>query len=261
MKKQKASLSVRVKKAWKRDKMLILMSLLPMAMIIVFKYFPMFGIVMAFERYSPRKGYFHSEFVGFKYFIQFFKDPFCLRLIRNTVLLSLYSILWTFPAPIILALLLNEVRHEKYKKVIQTITYLPYFISVVILVGLMKELLSPVGGIVNKIIEACGGNAINFFSEAGWFRTMYIGSSLWQGTGYNAIIYLAALAGIDMEQYEAARIDGATRFQKIIYITLPGIMPTTVILLIMQMGSLFSSDFQKILLMYSPYINDTAEVI
>ena len=231
MKKQKASLSVRVKKAWKRDKMLILMSLLPMAMIIVFKYFPMFGIVMAFERYSPRKGYFHSEFVGFKYFIQFFKDPFCLRLIRNTVLLSLYSILWTFPAPIILALLLNEVRHEKYKKVIQTITYLPYFISVVILVGLMKELLSPVGGIVNKIIEACGGNAINFFSEAGWFRTMYIGSSLWQGTGYNAIIYLAALAGIDMEQYEAARIDGATRFQKIIYITLPGIMPTTVILL------------------------------
>ena len=234
MKKQKASLSVRVKKAWKRDKMLILMSLLPMAMIIVFKYFPMFGIVMAFERYSPRKGYFHSEFVGFKYFIQFFKDPFCLRLIRNTVLLSLYSILWTFPAPIILALLLNEVRHEKYKKVIQTITYLPYFISVVILVGLMKELLSPVGGIVNKIIEACGGNAINFFSEAGWFRTMYIGSSLWQGTGYNAIIYLAALAGIDMEQYEAARIDGATRFQKIIYITLPGIMPTTVILLIMQ---------------------------
>lgn len=140
MKKQKASLSVRVKKAWKRDKMLILMSLLPMAMIIVFKYLPMFGIVMAFERYSPRKGYFHSEFVGFKYFIQFFKDPFCLRLIRNTVLLSLYSILWTFPAPIILALLLNEVRHEKYKKVIQTITYLPYFISVVILVGLMKEL-------------------------------------------------------------------------------------------------------------------------
>lgn len=261
MKKQKASLSVRVKKAWKRDKMLILMSLLPMAMIIVFKYFPMFGIVMAFERYSPRKGYFHSEFVGFKYFIQFFKDPFCLRLIRNTVLLSLYSILWTFPAPIILALLLNEVRHEKYKKVIQTITYLPYFISVVILVGLMKELLSPVGGIVNKIIEACGGNAINFFSEAGWFRTMYIGYSLWQGTGYNAIIYLAALAGIDMEQYEAARIDGATRFQKIIYITLPGIMPTTVILLIMQMGSLFSSDFQKILLMYSPSIYETADVI
>lgn len=237
------------------------MSLIPVVLIIVFKYLPMFGIVMAFERYSPAKGIWHSEFVGLKYFRQFFKDPFCFRLIRNTVLLSLYNILWTFPAPIILALLLNEVRHEAYKRAIQTITYLPYFISVVILVGLMKELFSPVGGIVNKLIEACGGNAINFFSESGWFRSLYIGSSLWQGIGYNAIIYLAALAGIDMEQYEAARIDGANRWQKIIYITLPGIMPTTVILLIMQMGSLFSSDFQKILLMYSPSIYETADVI
>lgn len=245
----------------KRDKSLIAMCIVPLILIIVFKYLPIYGIVMAFQRYSPAKGFLHSEFVGLKYFIQFFNDPFCFRVVKNTILLSLYSLLWTFPAPIILALLLNEVRHKKYKKAIQTITYLPYFISVVILVGLMKELLSPVDGIVNKAIEALGGEAINFFSESGWFRTLYIGSSLWQSVGYNAIIYLAALAGIDMEQYEAARIDGASRLQKIWYITLPGIMPTAVILLILQMGSLFGSDFQKILLMYSPSTYQTADVI
>lgn len=250
-----------VKKVWMRDKELYAMCLVPIVLVIIFKYFPIYGIVMAFERYSPAKGFFHSEFVGLKYFIQFFKDPFCFRIIKNTVLLSLYSLLWTFPAPIILALLLNEVRHERYKKTVQTITYLPYFISVVILVGLMKELLSSVDGVVNRVIEVLGGQAINFFSEPGWFRTMYIGSSLWQGVGYGSIIYLAALAGIDMEQYEAARIDGASRLQKMFYITLPGIMPTTVILLIMQMGSLFSSDFQKILLMYSPATYSTADVI
>lgn len=253
--------AAKLKKIWSRDKALYGMCFIPVCLVIIFKYFPIYGIVMAFERYSPAKGFFHSEFVGLKYFIQFFQDPFCFRIIKNTVVLSLFSLLWTFPAPIILALLLNEVRHTRFKKAIQTVTYLPYFISVVILVGLMKELLSPVDGIVNTIITALGGKAINFFSEAGWFRTLYIGSGLWQGTGYGAIIYLAALAGIDMEQYEAARIDGANRMQRILYITLPGIMPTTVILLIMQMGGLFSSDFQKILLMYSPSIYSTADVI
>ena len=259
--KHKSGVKSGFRRIWMRDKELYAMCLLPMILVVIFKYFPIYGIVMAFERYTPSKGFFHSEFVGLKYFIQFFKDPFCFRIIKNTVLLSLYSLLWTFPAPIILALLLNEVRHERYKKVVQTVTYLPHFISVVILVGLMKELFSAVDGIVNKPIVALGGNAINFFSEPGWFRTLYIGSSLWQGVGYNSIIYLAALAGIDTEQYEAARIDGANRLQKILYITLPGIMPTTVILLIMRMGSLFSNDFQKILLMYSPATYSTADVI
>lgn len=245
----------------KRDRSLLLMCLIPVLMVIVFKYFPIYGIIMAFQRYTPSKGFLHSDFVGLKYFIQFFKDPFCFRIIKNTILLNIYSLLWTFPAPIILALLLNEVKHKWYKKMIQTITYLPYFISIVILVGLMKELLSPVDGIVNKVLEMLGGKSINFFSEAGWFRTLYIGSSLWQSMGYNAIIYLAALAGIDMEQYEAAKIDGANRLQRMSYITLPGIMPTAVILLILQMGSMFGGDFQKILLMYSPAVYQTADVI
>lgn len=246
---------------WMRDRELYAMCLAPLVMVVVFRYLPIYGIVMAFERYTPSKGFFHSEFVGLKYFIQFFRDPFCFRIIKNTVLLSLYSLLWTFPAPILLALLLNEIRHARYKKLVQTVTYLPHFISVVILVGLMKELFSSVDGIVNRLIVALGGSAVNFFSEPGWFRSLYIGSSLWQGVGYGSIIYLAALAGIDMEQYEAARIDGANRLQKILYITLPGIMPTTVILLIMRMGSLFSNDFQKILLMYSPATYSTADVI
>lgn len=252
---------LRMKKAWYRDRTLIAMCLIPMLLVFIFQYLPIYGIVMAFQRYTPAKGFLHSEFVGLKYFRDFFKDPFCFRIIKNTVLLSLYSLLWTFPAPIILALLLNEVKNKYFKKAVQTITYLPYFISVVILVGMMKELMSPVDGIVNKLITAAGGEAMNFFSEPGWFRTLYIGSALWQGVGYSAIIYMAALAGIDVEQYEAAQIDGAGRFQKIWYITLPGIMPTAVILLIMQMGSLFSSDFQKILLMYSPSIYSTADVI
>ena len=233
------------KRIWMRDRELYAMCLVPVIMVVVFRYFPIYGIVMAFERYTPSKGFFGSEFVGLKYFIQFFRDPFCFRIIKNTVLLSLYSLLWTFPAPILLALLLNEVRCSRYKKLVQTVTYLPHFISVVILIGLMKELFSSVDGIVNRMIAAFGGSAVNFFSEPGWFRTLYVGSSLWQGMGYGSIIYLAALAGIDMEQYEAARIDGANRLQKILYITLPGIMPTTVILLIMRMGSLFSNDFRR----------------
>jgi len=251
----------RIGKAWNRDKGLIAMCILPLMLIIVFKYIPIYGIVMAFQNYTPKGGFFHSEFVGLKYFKAFFADPFCLRVIKNTVLLSLYSLLWRFPAPIILALLLNEVRNKTYKRVVQTVTYLPFFISVIILVGMMKELFSSVDGIINSVITSLGYNLINFFSEPEWFRTLYIGSGIWQGTGYSAIIYLAALTGIDTEQYEAAQIDGANRFQKIIYITLPGIMPTTIILLIMQMGSLFSSDFQKILLMYSPGIYSTADVI
>lgn len=251
----------RFKKVWDRDKYLILMSIFPAIIIIVFSYFPIYGLVMAFERYSPAKGYWESEWVGLYYFKQFFQDPYCWRIIKNTVLLGFYSLLWGFPAPIILALLLNEVKSSKYKRTVQTITYLPHFISAVIVVGIMKEMLSPVDGIIGKFMSQFGMQTINFFSEPDWFRTMYIGSNMWQSIGFSAIIYLAALAGIDTEQYEAAVIDGANRWHKIWYITIPGIMPTIIILLIMSMGGIFSNDFQKILLMYSPATYSTADVI
>ena len=219
------------------------------------------GILGAFQDFVPVKGWYGSDWIGLTNFKIFFRQPNCFQIIRNTLVLAVGKILFGQCMAILFALMLNEVRNSKLKKTIQTVTYLPHFISVVILVGLMKELFSSVDGIVNRLIVALGGSAVNFFSEPGWFRSLYIGSSLWQGVGYGSIIYLAALAGLDMEQYEAARIDGANRLQKILYITLPGIMPTTVILLIMRMGSLFSNDFQKILLMYSPATYSTADVI
>lgn len=251
----------KILKAWRRDKYLFLMSFIPVVLIIIFKYLPIYGIIMAFERYTPADGFLGSQWVGLEYFKMFFQDPYCGRIIKNTFLLSIYSLLWGFPAPIILALILNEVRSQWFKRGVQTITYLPYFMSGVIVVGLMKEMLSPVDGIITKMMNTVGIHSINFFAEPSWFRTLYIGSGVWQSLGFSAIIYLAALAGIDMEQYEAAIIDGANRFQKIIYITLPGIMPTVIILLILGLGNIFSSDFTKILLMYSPATYDTADVI
>ena len=255
--KSKTTLGHRILRNWQ----IYIFLLLPLAYLLIFAYYPMTGLQLAFKKFDMKLGIWGSPWVGFDQFTKFFSSPYFKTIIPNTLKISIYSLIAGFPLPIIFALLLNTVRSTRFRKTVQTITYLPYFISVVILVGMMKELMSPVDGIVNKLITAAGGEAINFFSEPGWFRTLYIGSALWQGVGYSAIIYMAALAGIDVEQYEAAQIDGAGRFQKIWYITLPGIMPTAVILLIMQMGSLFSSDFQKILLMYSPSIYSTADVI
>ncbi len=228
---------------------------------IVFKYTPMYGAIIAFKDFNPRVGILESPWAGLKYFKQFFDSPFCWRLIRNTLLLSLYDLIFNFPVPIIFALLLNEVRCKRYKKAVQTISYLPHFISVVIVVGLMKTMFSPNGGVVNSLLSMFGVDPINFFSEKGWFRTMYVGSGIWQSFGWGSIIYLASMAGIDPGLYEAARLDGAGRFRCMWNITLPAIRPTITILFIMRLGKLLSVGFEKAILMYSPATYEVSDLI
>ena len=227
----------------------------------LFKYLPMYGIVVAFQDYTPKGGFFGSTWVGLKHFEAFFRDPFCWRVIQNTVVLGVQSLIFSFPAPIILALLLNELKYPRFKKITQTISYMPYFLSVVIVVGMMKELFSMTDGPVNAIIEALGGKRVNFFMQPSSFRPLYIGSGIWQGIGYSSIIYLAAIAGINTEMYESAALDGCNRFQKIWFITLPSILPTISILFILAVGGVLGNDFQKILLMYSPRTYSTADVV
>lgn len=246
---------------FRHNKWLLAMSVPGLICIILFRYLPMAGLVMAFQDYSLFLGFTGSEWVGFDNFTRFFTDPYCFRLIRNTFLLGLYDLLWSFPAPILLALALNEVKNEKFKKTTQTLTYLPYFISVVIIVGIMRSIFASDGGVVNNLAKMLGGSSVAFFNEPGWFRTLYIGSGIWQSVGYNSIIYLAAITGIDPQLYEAAKIDGATRFQCIYKITLPSIVPTIAVLLTMRFGSILSVGFEKIFLMYSPATYETADVI
>ena len=228
---------------------------------VVFKYTPMYGAIIAFKDFNPRVGILESPWAGLKYFKQFFDSPFCWRLIRNTLLLSLYDLIFNFPVPIIFALLLNEVRCKRYKKAVQTISYLPHFISVVIVVGLMKTMFSPNGGVVNSLLSMFGVDPINFFSEKGWFRTLYVGSGIWQSFGWGSIIYLASMAGIDPGLYEAARLDGAGRFRCMWNITLPAIRPTITILFIMRLGKLLSVGFEKAILMYSPATYEVSDLI
>ncbi len=226
----------------------------------LFKYMPMFGIIVAFEKYTPKGGYFGSQWVGLKYFYQFFRDPFCWRVIGNTFILGIESLLIGFPAPIIYALLINELRYVKFKKITQTISYMPYFLSTVIVVGMLKELFS-MQGPVNGIRALLGLERLNYFMMPSAFRPMYIGSGIWAGIGYSSIIYLAAIAGINPEMYESAVLDGAGRIKQIWYITIPSILPTVTILFIMAVGGILGSDTAKILLMYNARTYSTADVI
>jgi putative aldouronate transport system permease protein len=221
----------------------------------------MYGIVVAFQDYSPVGGFFHSPWVGLKYFKDFLNSPYFYRLLRNTFLLSFYSLLWGFPVPIIFALLLNEVRNQKFKKIVQSVSYFPTFVSIVIVVSLLNIFLSPVDGLVNLLLVRFGHAPIDFLGEAKWFRTLYIGSGIWQGFGWGSIIYLAALSSVSPELYESAIIDGANRFQQAIYISIPSLMPTIVLLLILNIGGLLSVGPDKIILMYNPRTYEVADVI
>ncbi len=244
-----------------RNWMLYLMVLPGLVVLILFSYVPMYGILMAFEKnYMPVKGILGSKWVGFAHFQKFFNSPFFERLLGNTLALGLQSLMF-FPMPIIFALLLNELKSNRFKRTVQTISYFPYFISTVIIIGLLKDMCSTSGGIINTIISALGFKPIAFFSEPGWFRPLYIMSGLWTSLGYNSIIYLAAISGINPEMYESATLDGANRFQQAIYITLPSIASTITILLILAVGGIIGNDYQKILLMYSPLTYKTADVI
>lgn len=244
-----------------RDRVLILMMLPVIAYFILFHYTPMAGVLIAFQRFKPGSGFFSGEWVGFQYFIEFFESIYFTRLVRNTLLISLYSLLWGFPLPILFALMLNEIRRVKFKRFIQTVSYLPHFISVVIVVGMMFNLFSTQGGVVNVILARIGIDPINFMTGSRYFRSMYIGSGIWQGFGWSSIIYLAALSSIDVEQYEAARIDGANKFKQLIYVTLPGIRSTVVLLLILSLGNIMNVGFEKIILMYSPATYEVSDVI
>jgi putative aldouronate transport system permease protein len=220
----------------------------------------MYGIVIAFQNYKPFLGIDGSKWVGFDNFLKFFNDVYFFRLLKNTFSISLLSILFGFPAPILLALLLNEIRSTKFKKVVQTVSYMPYFISIVVVCGLLRSF-SQTDGVFNDLIVALGGQRSNLLSLKENFYPVYILSGIWQSIGWDSIIYLAALAGIDQEQYEAARVDGAGRLKQMMFITLPGLMPTITVLFILRMGGILNVGYEKILLLYQPLTYEVADVI
>jgi len=228
---------------------------------LIFAYGPMYGLIISFKDFSPFKGITKSPWVGFKWFIQFFESQFFWRLIRNTLLLNIFNIIFSFPVPIILAFLLNEVRHNWYKRIVQTVSYLPHFVSTVIIVGMLVNFVAPSGGIVNNIIVALGGEPIHFMVKPEWFRPLYIITGIWQNAGWNSIIYIAALSSIDPQLYEAAYVDGANKIKQIWYVSLPGILPTIIIMLILALGSILSVGYEKIILMYNTATYETADVI
>ncbi|MBB6672962.1 sugar ABC transporter permease [Cohnella nanjingensis] len=244
---------------WKQ-RYLYLMVLPGFLTVLIFNYFPMYGITIAFKDFNASKGIIGSPWIGFKYFTTFFHDPMAFRVLKNTLLLGLYSLLWSFPAPLILALLLNELKNKHFKKIVQTVSYFPHFISVVIVAGLLKDFLAR-DGLVNRIVAYFGGSSIMFLLEPDYFRTIFISSGIWQGVGFGSIIYLAALSGIDPTLYDVAEVDGASRWKKMLHITWPSIRPTTVILLIFSLGGILGTDFQKIILLYSPETYSVADVI
>ena len=237
--------------------------LLPAIVItIIFKYIPMYGVQIAFRDYNPVQGFFGSPWAGWEWFERFFNNYNSVRMIRNTVLLSLYSILWTFPIPIILSLLINQVRSKKFQRVTQTVIYAPHFISVMVLCGMLKIFLSPYGGLINIIAQALGApQAVNFIDEASAFRTIYISSSIWQDAGWGTIIYLATLSSVDISLHEAAKVDGANTLQRILHIDVPALVPIIVIQLIMSFGSLMNVGFEKALLLQTPLNKETSEII
>lgn len=262
--KKKQSKVVHQKSFWKRCveyRALILMSLPGLAAVFIFSYIPMYGIVIAFQNYNPVDGMFAMDnWVGLKYFKQFLSNPYLFRLIRNTLLLGIYTLLWSFPAPIIFALLMDQLTSAKFKKAVQSISYMPYFISTVVIVGLVKSFCS-VDGVINVIREAFGGQAISFMTDPKYFRTIFIASNIWQGLGWGTIVYLAALSAVDPQLHEAATLDGANRWQRIRYVFWPAIIPTTTIMLILESGKIISSDFTKVLLLYNESTYETADII
>lgn len=233
------------------------MLLIPLVLTVIYKYIPMYGIQIAFRDYKSVKGIWGSEWVGLKWFQRFFSSPNCVRMIKNTLWLSLYSLLWSFPVPIILALAINQLRFKRFKRSVQTILYAPHFISIMVVCGMLRIFLSPSGGLINLI----AGSQIDFLSEASAFRTIYIASGIWQDAGWGIIVYMASLATIDPAQYEAARIDGASMFQRIRYIDLPALVPQIVLMLIMSAGNLMNVGFEKTFLLQTDLNKATSDII
>ncbi len=256
-KKAGAGFQRNLKKYWQ----VYLMLIPALTYFIIFHYLPIYGIQIAFRDFSPVKGIWGSPWAGFKYFERFFKSPYFSILLKNTLAISIYQLIAGFFPPLILALLLNHQRSERFKKFVQTASYAPHFISVVVMVGMMKVMFSPSMGIVNYAIQAFGGEAVHFFAKPEAFRHLYVWSGIWQDLGWSAIIYVGALSGISPELYEAATIDGASIWKKIWYVDIPGILPTIVIILILNSGSILSVGYEKAYLMQNTQNAATSEVI
>lgn len=238
-----------------------IMILLPLIYLIVFKYIPLLGVQIAFKDYSFRDGIWGSEWIGFEHFIRFFESYQFVRVLRNTLFISIYQLVASFPMPILLALSLNSIGNAKYKKLVQTVTYAPHFISTVVIVGLLFQLLDSRIGLVNNFIELIGLTKIEFFANPDLFSSVYVWSGIWQNVGYSSIIYLGVLAGVDPELYEAAVVDGANKLDKVIHIDVPSIMPTATILLIMNLGRVLRLGFEKVLLLQNTLNIEKSEVI
>ncbi|NHN28789.1 sugar ABC transporter permease [Paenibacillus sp. S3N08] len=251
---------------WMRNKVkrnLVLYVFLAPAAIyyLLFHYAPMYGTLIAFQDYNPFRGMSSSPWVGFKHFEAFFNSIYFYRLIRNTLLIGFYSILFGFTIPIVFALLLHEVKHPKFRNLIQSISYLPHFISTVVVAGLIVNFTSPSTGFINGLIEFFGGTRIDFLRESGWFRTLYVSSGVWQTVGWSSIIYFASLTGISPSLYEAAEMDGASRWQKVWHISLPGIKPTIITILLLDLGRVMDVGFEKVYLLYNSTTYETADVL
>lgn len=255
-----ATFQVRFKRDFLLNKYLYLMMVPVLVYYIVFHYAPMYGALIAFKEYTPNKGILGSAWVGFQHFNDFFSSYYFWRILKNTVIISLYSLCFEFPAPIILAILINELTNKRFQRFVQTVTYMPYFISLIVIAGMIKDFTNN-GGLINNFLTHFGASDTAMLQKPEMFRTIYILSEIWQKIGWESIIYLAALMGIDQEQYEAAKIDGANKIKQIWHITLPGILPTIAIMFILRMGNLLNVGFEKIILLYNPSTYDTADVI
>lgn len=244
----------------KRCRYLYALLLIPLIYYFCFHYMPLYGVLIAFKDYNIGKGVWGSPWVGGKWFGKFLTDPYFWKLVRNTLLLNIYGLLWGFPIPIILAIMLNEVSHARYKRLIQTVSYLPHFISTVVVCGMVVNFLS-LDGVINQFVSALGLNKVQFLMDPKYFRTIFTASGIWQTCGWTSIIYLASLTSVDQEILEAAMIDGANRWQRIRNVTLPSITPTISIMLIMQLGKLMTLGYEKILLLYNGSTYETADII
>lgn len=250
-----------LRKSIARNKYLYLLFFPVFAHYLIFKYWPMYGVIIAFKRYNIYEGISASPWVGFRYFQQFFESIYFWRLIRNTLALNFLDLLFGFPIPIIFALLLNEVSNKTFKRTVQTVSYLPHFISTVVVVSMLVNFLHPATGLINNIRAYLGLERVNFLADAKYFWGIYTMMNIWKGFGWGSIIYLAALSGIDVELYEAAIIDGAGRWRQTWHITLPGIMPVAIIMFLLRIGNILDVGYESIILMYNPKIYETADVL
>ncbi|MEN6315102.1 MAG: ABC transporter permease subunit [Clostridiaceae bacterium] len=254
------SFSRKLKKDFRRNKYLYLMAIPIIAYYIIFHYKPMYGAVIAFKEFSPIKGIMGSPWIGFKHFYDFFTDYYFLRIVKNTIIISFSSLIFGFPAPIILALLINELKNKVFTRTVQTITYMPHFISLVVICGLIRSFTAD-DGIITYVFSLFGGEKVSMLNRPELFVPIYIISGIWQGVGWGSIIYLSALQSIDVQLYEAATIDGAGHLRQTWHITLPGITPMIVLMLILRIGGLMSVGYEKIILLYNPAIYGTSDVI